>query len=188
MEKKTNNKNVNTQECKQDSSPQNNNKQDENVEILTEEQVFQKAIEDAKREADEYKNMLQRLQAEFDNYRKRTGESARTSRQDGICDVIMELIPAIDNLERGISVIEDTSARNGMEIILKQLLEVLSKFDITEITALGQLFNPDIHHAVAKDDDCDGSGESIVSEVFEKGYKRHQKILRPSMVKVSNKN
>ncbi|MDD4316337.1 MAG: nucleotide exchange factor GrpE, partial [Clostridia bacterium] len=67
----------------------------------------------AQRKADEYKDHLQRLQAEFDNYRKRTAENSRQSRSDGICDVIAELLPAIDNLERGIGAVADTSAKSG---------------------------------------------------------------------------
>lgn len=139
----------------------------------------------AQRKADEYKDHLQRLQAEFDNYRKRTAENSRQSRSDGICDVIAELLPAIDNLERGIGAVADTSAKSGMELILKQLSEILTKFDVCEIKALGEQFNPDYHHAIARDGE--GGDEHTVTEVYVKGYQRKAKVLRPSMVKVSNK-
>jgi molecular chaperone GrpE len=141
-------------------------------------------VEQAKKEVEEYKNHLQRLQAEFDNYRKRTAESNRQSRFEGICDVVCELLPAIDNLERGIAAVSDQSAKNGMELILKQFLEVLAKFDVCEIKAIGEDFNPDYHHAISKD----GDGEQpVVTEVYLKGYQRKSKILRPCMVKVTNK-
>ncbi len=138
----------------------------------------------AQKKVDEYKDHLQRLQAEFDNYRKRTAENSRQSRNEGICDVVTELLPAIDNLERGIAAVTDQSAKNGMELIQKQLIEILAKFDVCEIKALGEEFNPDFHHAIAKD----GEGEEPkVTEVYMKGYQRKAKILRPCMVKVTNK-
>lgn len=151
------------------------------TEILTEEDRIKMADE----KVEEYKNFLQRLQAEFDNYRKRTSEFSKTSRNDGICDVVMELLPAIDNLERGIAAVKDESAKSGMELILKQLIEILRKFDVCEIVAMNEEFNPDKHHAIAKEE---GESDEIkVTEVFLKGYQRKTKVLRPAMVKVSNK-
>lgn len=157
----------------------------EEIKILSQEEIEQKAADETKQKADEYKDMLQRLQAEFDNYRKRTQENSRVSRQDGICDVITELLPAIDNIERGLSLIKDQSARSGMEMILKQLVEVLAKFDVCEINAIGQTFNPEFHHAIARGEDNEGGNEDKVTEVFMKGYQRKTKVLRPAMVKVS---
>ena len=175
-------------EKKQEQKVQNQNQQnkvDDNQNVN--EQVDpNQLIEKAKQEAEDYKNHLQRLQAEFDNYRKRTAENSLCSRTDGICDVIVEIIPAIDNLERGIEAVKDKSAKSGMEIILKQLREILAKFDVCEIKALGESFNPDLHHAIAKEDqDKDKESDNMVTEVFLKGYQRKAKVLRPAMVKVT---
>lgn len=144
-------------------------------------------LEEAKQTAEEYKDLLQRLQAEFENYRKRTAESARISRGDGICDVIIELLPVIDNFERGLAVIQDQTSKSGMELILKQLKDILKKFDVCEIEAMGQAFNPDMHHAIAKEEsgEAQDDGEIKVVEVYSKGYRNKTKILRPAMVKVS---
>lgn len=191
MTKKTNSAEDQKKE-KKTKTQQNNHSdeaavEEESVKILSEDEIQQNNIDADKDKAEEYKDMLQRLQAEFDNYRKRTSENARISRSDGICDVIMELLPAIDNIERGLTLIKDESAKSGMEIILKQLLEVLKKFDVCEIKAMGEAFNPDFHHAIARDDEDDNENENKVSEVYVKGYQRKTKILRPAMVKVSNK-
>lgn len=167
------------------------NNEEPTIDNIEQEEVISIPLDDAEdpaaqaqKKVDEYKDHLQRLQAEFDNYRKRTAENSRQSRNEGICDVVTELLPAIDNLERGIAAVADQSARNGMELILKQLTEILSKFDVCEIKALGEEFNPDFHHAIAKD----GDGEQPkVTEVYMKGYQRKTKILRPCMVKVTNK-
>lgn len=171
----------NKPEEKQKENNQEEAQEFSEVEVLTAED----RVRIAEEKVEEYKNFLQRLQAEFDNYRKRTSEHSKISRNDGICDVIMELIPAIDNLERGISVIKDESAKNGMELIHKQLIEVLTKFDVCEIQAINEEFNPDKHHAIAKEEG--NKDENKVSEVFLKGYERKAKTLRPAMVKVSNK-
>ncbi|MFW5780472.1 MAG: nucleotide exchange factor GrpE [Bacillota bacterium] len=160
--------------------------QADNIQQEKEQNDNSQLLEKAQQEAVDYKNHLQRLQAEFDNYRKRTSENAISSRNDGICDVILEIIPAIDNLERGIEAVKDNSAKSGMEIILKQLREILKKFDVCEIKALGESFNPDKHHAIAKEDECDDKeSENKVTEVFSKGYQRNTKVLRPAMVKVT---
>lgn len=168
-----------------------NNEETAKDTVIEQEEVISIPLDDAsdaaaqaQKKVDEYKDHLQRLQAEFDNYRKRTAENSRQSRNEGICDVMTELLPAIDNLERGIAAVADQSARNGMELILKQLIDILSKFDVCEIKALGEEFNPDFHHAIAKDGEGD---EPKVTEVYLKGYQRKAKILRPCMVKVTNK-
>ena len=132
--------------------------------------------------AAEYKDMLQRLQAEFDNYRKRNAESVKIARNDGINEMILELLPVMDSFERGIASLED-SAKSGMELICKQLSNLFTKYEVVEIPALGEEFDPNVHHAIAQCDDAENAGKVV--EVFQKGYKRKNKVLRASLVKVA---
>lgn len=139
--------------------------------------------DDAQKKINEYKDIAQRLQAEFDNYRKRNNESVRIARNDGINDVVIALLPVLDNFERGIATIEDDAAKNGMELIYKQTVALLKKFDVDEIDSLGKEFDPKLHHAIAQ---CEEEGKNnVIVEVYQKGYKRKDKVLRPSMVKVA---
>ncbi len=155
-------------------------------EIAVEEPVVieNKPSEDeTQKKINEYKDIAQRLQAEFDNYRKRNNESVRVARNDGINDVVIALFPILDNFERGLAAIEDEAAKSGMELIYKQTVALLNKFDVEEIDALGKEFDPKLHHAIAQ---CEEEGKTdIVVEVYQKGYKRKDKVLRPSMVKVA---
>lgn len=167
----------------------NENNTNEEIEKKTKkstEKKEQKVVEEKKEIVEEtidYKDMAMRIQAEFDNYRKRNNESIRISRSEGIADVIIELFPAMDNLERGLDSIKDEKAKSGMELILKQLNEILTKFDVAEIEALGKEFDPKYCHAVAQEEDSEN--ENKVTEVFIKGYQRKNKVLRPAMVKVA---
>ncbi|MFA6866328.1 MAG: nucleotide exchange factor GrpE [Clostridia bacterium] len=132
---------------------------------------------------EEYKDITLRLQAEFSNYRKRNQYSVMNARVDGNNDIIEALLPILDNFERGLEVISDDKIKGGVELIYKQLSDLLVKYEVQEIKALGEEFNPNLHHAVAQVEDTDN--ENKVVAVFQKGYKRKDKILRPAMVKVA---
>lgn len=141
-------------------------------------------IASAQKKAEEYKDIAQRVQAEFDNFRRRNNDSVRIARNEGINDFIIDLLPVLDNYERAICAICDDGAKQGVELIYKQLVKLLNQYGAEEIEALGQPFDPLFHHAIAR---CEESGEEAgtVTEVFQKGYKRKDKVLRPSMVKVA---
>lgn len=132
--------------------------------------------------AEEYKDLLQRLQAEFDNYRKRTLESSKTARNDGINEMIMELLPIMDSFERGIASLDD-SAKSGMELICKQMNNLFTKYGVEVIASVGEAFDPNVHHAIAQSEDPDNAGKIV--EEFQKGYKRNNKVLRAALVKVA---
>lgn len=140
-------------------------------------------MSESAKQAEEYKNMLQRLQAEFDNFRKRNNDAVRISRNDGINDVVTALFPALDNIERAIAAFSDESLRSGSELILKQIKDVLAKFDVAEIDALGQDFNPEFHYAIEQEENPEM--ENKVTYIFQKGYQRKGKVLRCAMVKVA---
>ena len=168
--------------AKKESNEINVEEIEEPIVISDEPEIKDDELSQAIKAADVFKDMAQRIQAEFENYRKRNAEAVKNSRNDGIEDVIIALLPIIDNFERGLSVVED-GAKTGMELIYKQVMSVLDKFEVKEIEALGQDFDPKFHHAIAQAEDSDKANKVV--EVFQKGYIRKNKVLRPAMVKVA---
>lgn len=157
------------------------------------EQVAEESLEDklkaAEDKAKESFDKYLRQVAEFDNYRKRTTAEKASMYSNGVRDTVEKLLPVIDNFERAVSAIPEEEKENsffvGVEMILKQLREVLTSMDVKEIEAEGQPFDPNLHNAVMHIDDesCD---ENVIVEVFQKGYILGDKVIRHSMVKVAN--
>ena len=127
-----------------------------------------------------------RLAAEYDNYRKRTAKEKESIYGDAKADTIKPLLAVYDNLERGIAQYDEADAhRQGLELILRQFTETLTKLGVTEIEAKGQPFDPEKHNAVMHVED-EEAGENTVVEVFQKGFMLGDKVLRFAMVKVAN--
>ena len=127
-----------------------------------------------------------RLAAEYDNYRKRTAKEKESIYGDAKADTIKPLLAVYDNLERGIAQYDEADVhRQGLELILRQFTETLTKLDVTEIEAQGQPFDPEKHNAVMHVED-ESAGENTVVEVFQKGFMIGDKVLRFAMVKVAN--
>ncbi len=127
-----------------------------------------------------------RLAAEYDNYRKRTAKEKENIYGDAKADTIKPLLAVYDNLERGIAQYDEADAhRQGLELILRQFTETLTKLGVTEIEAKGQPFDPGLHNAVMHVEDKE-AGENTVVEVFQKGFMLGDKVLRFAMVKVAN--
>jgi Molecular chaperone GrpE (heat shock protein) len=133
--------------------------------------------------------LAQRVKAEFDNYRKRTAREKEQLYSDITGDIITRLLPVIDNLERAISTSSEGSDSkaiiSGMEMILKQFKDILAKEGIEEIEASGKEFDPQYHNAVMHIED-EAYGSNTIAEVFQKGYRLKDKVIRHSMVKVAN--
>ncbi len=140
-------------------------------------------IKEESKKSDEYKELAQRIQAEFENFRKRNTDAVKIAKYDGNNEILLCMLPVIDNFERGLELL-DESAKAGVELIYKQLKGVLAKYGVEEIPALGEEFDPLVHHAIAQ---CEAEENNInkIVEVFQKGYKRKDKVLRPAMVKVA---
>lgn len=136
-------------------------------------------------ENDALKDRLSRTVAEYDNFRKRTAKEKEGIYTDACEDILKELLPVLDNLERAISV-EGTvdDLKKGVEMTIKQFTNALEKLNVEEISTDGE-FNPHVHNAVMHIDD-NQYGNNQIAEVFQKGYKRGDKVLRHSMVKVAN--
>lgn len=131
------------------------------------------------------KERLLRVSAEYENYRKRTTKEKEGIYTDACVDVLKEILPVIDNLERALSVegnIEDL--KKGIEMTIKGVKTSFEKLGVNEIDTTGQ-FDPNLHQAVMHIQD-EELGENVVAEVFQKGYKKGDKVLRHTMVKVAN--
>lgn len=141
------------------------------------------------KEANDYLDKWQRTIAEFDNFRKRTMKEKTAMYENGSKEVLEKILPVIDNFERAlISASEEeknSSFVQGVDMIYKQLVGVLTEIGVEEIKALGEEFNPNLHHAVTHEDN-EEYGENEVVEVFQKGYIYKDSVLRYSMVKVAN--
>ena len=126
-----------------------------------------------------------RLTAEYDNYRKRTVKEKENIYTDSCADVLKEFLPVLDNLERAVEAEGNIDElRKGVEMTLKQFYSALEKLNVEEIPTEGS-FDPNIHNAVMHIESKEFGNNEIV-EVFQKGYRRGEKVLRYSMVKVAN--
>lgn len=167
--------------------------------INTEEEVVDKkdkaagAIEEIrallkaeKEKSDEYYEHLKRNMAEFDNFKKRISKEKDMMYNTISANIVSELLPVLDNFDKALNAeTTDESYKNGMVMIYNQLMETLNKLGVEEIVALNSTFDPNFHEAVMHVED-ENYGEKEVTEVFRKGYKIGDKIIRHAMVKVAN--
>ncbi len=136
---------------------------------------------------EELEDMVKRQLAEFDNFRKRTDKEKDTMFEAGARSVIEKLLPVVDNFERGIASLNEeelaSAQGSGMQMIYKQLMEVLDKLEVKPIEALGKEFNPDLHNAVMQ---CESEEyeSGIIAQELQKGYTYRDSVIRHSMVAV----
>jgi molecular chaperone GrpE len=141
------------------------------------------------KERNEYYDLLLRTRAEFDNYRKRVERERLEIMETAAFDLLRNLLPVVDDLERALSAPADASGaadsyRRGVELIHRQLLEVLRQHGVKPIEALGADFDPHRHQAVSHEP-APGHREGEVIEEYRRGYLVGNRLLRPSMVKVA---
>ena len=128
----------------------------------------------------------QYLAAEYDNFRRRSAKEKTDAYSNAKADAAQAFLPVFDNLQRALAApCTDEAYAKGVEMTMTQLRQVLEKLGITEIDALNQPFDPNLHNAVMHVDD-DSVGESTVVEVFQSGFKMGDKVIRFAMVKVAN--
>lgn len=138
-------------------------------------------------ERDEYRDLLLRKAAEFDNYRKRVERDRRESASAGIAEIVEALLPVVDDFERALAADPALSVeayRAGVELIYRQLMDLLARFGVTPIQAVGADFDPRFHEAVLTEANPD-SRDGEVIEQFRCGYLLADRLLRPAMVKVA---
>lgn len=176
-----------------DETLQEENLQEENVNAETAEgevidETEAKIAELEQKAADNF-DKYQRCLAEFDNFRKRTSKEKASMYDDGVRETVEKLLPVVDNLERAVAAQENVDAEDaflkGVQMTLKQFMEILSGMGVEEIKALGEQFDPNLHAAVAHEDD-DAYGENEIILEMLKGYQYKDKVIRHSMVKVAN--
>ena len=140
-----------------------------------------------KAERDDLYDRLLRKTAEFDNYRKRVDRERQEQRQAAAADLLEDLLPLVDDFERALTVDAGPDAdayRKGIELIHKQLLDLLQKRGVTPIETTGAQFDPHLHQAVAYEPNPDYREGDIVQEL-RRGYMLGAKLLRPALVKVA---
>ncbi|MBR4331169.1 MAG: nucleotide exchange factor GrpE [Clostridia bacterium] len=133
---------------------------------------------------DEYLNMAQRVQADFENFRRRTKATRAEAFEDGAREFIKQLLPVVDNLERAIS--QETSDENlmtGVKLVYKQLMDALEKRGVTVIDRPGEKFDPNLENAVMQGTADEGEPGTVCA-VLQKGYKMGDQVIRHAMVKV----
>ncbi|HKV77179.1 MAG TPA: nucleotide exchange factor GrpE [Candidatus Sulfotelmatobacter sp.] len=142
-------------------------------------------LQKVKAERDSLLDRLARAQAEFENARRRAAKEQQDFRDFAMADAIKSLLPVIDNFERAVqSKSEAADFRAGVELIYKQLRDVLTKLGVQPISAKGQQFDPHVHEAIEMVETPDAADHEVLEE-WQRGYKYKDRLLRPAMVKVA---
>ena len=126
-----------------------------------------------------------RMAAEYDNFRRRSREEKDATYDKAMADAVKELLPIIDNIERAASFDGEGPIKDGITMVLKSCSAALSKLGVEAYGAAGETFDPNLHNAVMHEEN-DELGEGVIVEVFQKGYKKGNKIIRFAMVKTAN--
>jgi molecular chaperone GrpE len=152
--------------------------------------ALQEDPEEVRRERDDYRDRFLRSIAEFDNYRKRIERERRELAEFVSFDLLGDLLPVVDDLERALAAADGTQTvagyRAGVELILKQLGELLKKKGVTPIEATGADFDPHVHQAVATEASTTHRDNEVIQEL-RRGYRLGERLLRPAMVKVASR-
>ena len=148
--------------------------------------ALEAALAEVSAKADEYLNMAQRVQADFDNYRRRNANVRAEAFEDGAKSIVSLLLPVLDNMERAMDAAkcsEDKALTEGVQLVSKQLREMLEKRGVKPINRLGEKFDPSVENAIMNGTAEDGA-PGTVCEVLQKGYCMGDSVLRHAMVKV----
>ena len=155
-------------------------------EVKQENCVEDNELNSVKLELEETTDRLKRLMAEFENFKKRSAKEREGLYNSLLSDIVGSFLPVVDNLEKAVnSNTEDEGYKQGVELVLKQFMDVLASLGVKEIEGVGSTFNPEYHEAVSSVQD-ETLGEKEIKEVFRKGYKIGEKVIRHSMVIVAN--
>lgn len=155
--------------------------------VLTAEemQTARERIEKLQKERDETVALLQRNQADFDNFRRRNAAVRTDSLDEGRRECIRALLPVLDNFDRAMESgsADDAAWREGVKLVYRQFVETLQKMELSEIDTSGK-FDPNLHEAVMQEK-AEGKESGEIIAVFQKGYRVGDRIIRHSMVKVA---
>jgi molecular chaperone GrpE len=157
------------------------------VEENNEPEIVNTEVAQLQEQLTQLQDQYQRVLAEYANYKRRTDQEKEQLGSFVKAEVLRAFLPVIDNLERAIEAPEDAGGeyKKGVEMVVRQFGETLGTLGLEEIPALGQVFDPERHNAVMRED-AEGVEPETVTEVYQKGYALGTRVLRPSMVKVAN--
>lgn len=136
-------------------------------------------------ELDEMKRKYLLMLAEYDNFRKRAQKDRENAYGDAYADAIKNLLPVFDNIERANTFVGTDGIKEGLDMIVNQFNNALTSLGIEAFGAVGEEFDPNLHNAIMQAED-ESLGENVIAEVFQRGYKRGDKVIRFAMVKVAN--
>ena len=142
-------------------------------------------VEELERVGAEKDDKYLRLAAEYDNFRRRSKEGKDATYENAMSDTVSELLPIIDNLERASLYMADPAMKEGLDMIFKACEAAFAKLGVEAYGKPGDKFDPNLHNAVMHEENAD-FGEGEISDVFQKGYKKGNKIIRFAMVKTAN--
>ena len=172
------------EQVQQPEQPETQQAQPEGGETEVDVKALQAELEKAKAQSDEYLDLAQRKQAEFANYRRRTEGIRAEAFDDGRREAISQLLPIVDNLERALAAAgEEDALKSGVEMVLRQTREALTKMGVEEIDPQGQPFDAELMNAVMQGTAEEGK-PGTVCMVLQKGYKLGERVIRHAMVKV----
>ena len=156
----------------------------ESEKVLKELAELKAKNEELQKQVDEYKDKWIRNVAEFDNYKKRTANDWKKGYDEGIASVIVKILPVGDNLDYALGLGLDQKTEDGIKAIKKKFLETLESLEVVEIDPLGKPFDPNEAEAIMQADGDEGEESGTVKQIFQKGYKRQDKIIRYAKVSV----
>lgn len=166
------------EECLENQAQENQDTEVQDIkEILEQNETLKKQVE-------EYKDKWIRSVAEFDNYKKRTQSQWAEAYNEGIASVIIKILPVGDNLDWALSLGLDPKTEEGIMKIRSKFDETLKSLEIEEINPVGEVFDPQIAEAVMQVPASDGEEVDTVKQVFQKGYRKKDKIIRYATVSV----
>ena len=185
MEKEKDSKKENSGETPEEAAPENVEPAADETPQAEEPKAEEDAAEGAEKpETPDWKDRYARAMADFDNFRKRNNSVRADAYEEGGRDVIAGLLPVVDNLERAVAIeTADEKLHTGVEMVLKQLTDLMEKRGVTVIDRPGEPFDPNLENAVMQGTPEDGE-KGTVCQVLQKGYKMGSYVLRTAMVKV----
>ncbi len=167
-------------------TPKRRNKKQEEIDALAARVTeLTGKVEELEGELREQNEKYLRMAAEYDNFRRRSREEREAAYGAAMGDTITELLPIIDNLERAYGFEDGEKVKEGLRMIAASVSAVLDKLGVEAFGAPGDSFDPNLHNAIMHDED-DSSRENEITDVFQKGYRRGNKIIRFAMVKTVN--
>ncbi len=152
--------------------------------LIEENENLIKEVETLKAQAEEFKDKWMRNVAEFDNYKKRNSKLWQDAFNEGVASVIIKILPVGDNLDWALTLGLDEKTAEGIKNVKRKFNETLESLEIEEIDPLGQPFDPNVAEAVMQVDGDEGEQSDIVKQVFQKGYRKKEKIIRYAKVSV----